>query len=138
MLDKPFMTDEDFMKEYFPFIDPRVRPFGERVLVQYKLVRKISHGGIVLVEDTKDINRENTVLAKVVNFGELAYRNRDTGQRWPEGTWCKPGDVVLVPKWGGFRFPRFVGEDTVIFAMFKDHEIIAGPTGGFDELDQIL
>ena len=132
------MTDQEFVSEFFPEIDPQYRPFGERVLVQYKLVRKKSAGGLILATDTQEVQRENTVMAKIVALGQIAYCNRETGQPWPEGHWAKIGDVVLVPKWGGFRFQRKFGEEVITFATFKDHEIVGCPTGGFDELDQIL
>jgi co-chaperonin GroES (HSP10) len=135
-----FRSDEQYVKEHFPDVSPRVKPFGERVLVQLKVVRNKSAGGIVLVEETRDVNRENNVLARVVSLGPLAYHNRETQTEWPEGTWVKPGDVAFVPKWGGFRVQRKVpGTDEVVtFALFKDFEIIAGPECDFDELDQVL
>ncbi len=132
------MTESEFVSEFFPEVDPQYRPYGPRVLVQFKLVRKKSSGGIILAEDTRDIQRENTVLAKVVGLGPIAYCNRESGQPWPEGHWAKVGDIVTVPKWGGFRFQRKFGDEAITFSAFQDHEISGCPTGGFEELDKVL
>lgn len=134
------MSAHEYIKEQFPEVDPGITPYGSRVLVQLRTVKAKTSGGIVLVEDTREFNKENTILARVISFGELAYRNRDTGQRWPEGTWCVPGDIVMIPKWGGLRFERPVPgtDEKAKFAVIQDHEVVCGIKSGFDELDQIL
>ncbi len=125
----------------FPEVVPGVRPLGTRVLVQLRLVRKKTDSGIVLVDDTREFNRSITQLAKVVRLGPIAYCNRSTGERWPEGVWVKEGDLVRVPKHGGDRFNREVPgtDETVVFAMFQDHEILSAVEPEvFSELDDIL
>lgn len=131
---------EQYVAEHFPDVDPGVTPYGTRVLVQLRTVKQKTSGGIVLVEETRDFNKENTIIARVIAHGELAYRNRETGQRWPEGAWCMPGDVVLVTKWGGLRFERPIpdSDEKAKFAVLQDHEIICGIRDGFDQIDQIL
>lgn len=124
----------------FPPVQPGVRPFGARVLVQLRTVREKTQGGLIIVEDTREFNKENTQLGKVYQLGPLAFRNRDTGQLWREGVWAKPGDYVRIPKWGGDRFKRVVPgtDDTAIFCIFSDHEIIAGvDPEAFEELDEV-
>lgn len=124
----------------FPQVQPGVRPFGARVLVQLRTVREKTQGGLIIVEDTREFNKENTQLGKVYQLGPLAFRNRDTGQLWREGVWAKPGDFVRIPKWGGDRFKRNVPgtDDTAIFCIFSDHEIIAGvDPEAFEELDEV-
>lgn len=133
-------SKEQYVKEHFPEVDPGVVPFGTRVLVQLRTVKTTTSGGIVLVEETRSFNEENTIIGRVIAHGELAYRNRETGQRWPEGVWCQPGDVVLLPKWGGLRFERPIPgtEDKAKFAVIQDHEVICGIRDGFEDIDQIL
>jgi co-chaperonin GroES (HSP10) len=129
------------LDEAFPPVEPGVYPKGTRVLVQLRTVRSTTQSGLVIVEETKQFNKGNTQLAKVVYLGPIAYCNRETGQRWPEGTWVKPGDYVRIPKFGGDRFERQIAgsEDTVIFAIFQDHEIIAQvDPDAFEAIDEIL
>ncbi len=128
---------EQYVKEHFPDVKPGVRPFGLDVLVQMKLFREKTASGLVLVKDTQEMNNENTMVARVVAIGPLAYRNRDTGEPWNEGIWARPGDLVLVPKWGGFRFDKRVDVGTVRFAIFKDLELQGGLDADSDLLDLI-
>jgi len=134
------MNRDEYVAKHFPEVDPGVVPYGTRVLIQLRTVSEKTEGGIVLVEDTRDFNKENTLIGKVLGHGELAYRNRDTGSRWPEGAWCMPGDVVMCPKWGGLRFERPIPgtNDRAKFAILQDHEVICGIREGFNDLDQIL
>jgi len=124
----------------FPSVAPGVFPLGARVLVQLRTVVEKTKGGIVLPQDTKDFNKANTQLGKVVQLGSIAFRNRDSGQLWREGVWAKPGDLVRVPKWGGDRFERKIPgtDNSAIFCIFSDHEIIAQvDPDAFTELDEV-
>ena len=135
------MIPASSLQEAFPEVEPGVYPMGARVLVQLRTVREKTHSGILLVEDTKTFNKGNTQMAKVIWLGPIAYRNRDNGNRWPEGVWCKEGDFVRIPKFGGDRFERKIPgtEDTALFCIFSDHEIIAKvDPDAFEELDELL
>lgn len=135
------MISEDVLKEAFPEVDPGVHPLGTRVLVQIRLVKSKTSAGILLHTDTKDFNKVNTQLGRVLRVGPISFRNRETGQLWPEGVWAKPGDYIRLPRYGGDRFERAMpdSEDKVLFAIFQDHEIIAKvDPEAFEELDEIL
>ena len=135
------MISASDLQSAFPDIAPGLFPKGARVLVQLRTVREKTEGGIVLVEDSRQFNKANTQLGKMIYLGPIAYRNRDTGQPWPEGTWVKAGDLVRVPKYGGDRFERKIpgSNDTAIFCIFSDHEIIAQiDPDAFSEIDEIL
>ena len=124
----------------FPDVVPGVRPLGARVLIQLRTVREKTQGGIVLVEDSKDFNKANTQLGKIITLGPIAFRNRDSGELWREGVWARVGDFVRVPKWGGDRFERKIPgtNDTAIFCIFSDHELIAQvDPEAFEELDEV-
>lgn len=129
------------MKTAFPHVEAGVHPLGARVLVQLRMVRGRTDAGIVLVEDTRAFNKSLAQVAKVIELGPLAYRNRETMDRWPEGTWTEPGAYVRVPKYGGDRFERDIPdskEETVIFCIFNDHEIIAKvDLEAFSAIDEI-
>jgi co-chaperonin GroES (HSP10) len=124
----------------FPEIAPGIHPLGSRVLVQLRTVRSRTHAGIVLVEDTKTFNKSIAQVAKVVELGPIAYRNRSTLDPWPEGNWCEVGAYVRVPKYGGDRVERVIPgtDDTAVFCIFNDHEIICSiDPEAFTEIDEI-
>ena len=135
------MIPASTLEDAFPAVNPGVQPLGTRVLVQLRTVRTKTASGIVLVDDTKQFNKVTTQLGKVVNIGPIAFRNRENGQLWPEGVWARPGDFIRLPKYGGDRFERKIPgtDDTALFCLFQDHEIIAKvDPEAFEELDEIL
>ena len=119
----------------FPDVEPGMQPFGGRVVVQLRRIKKkATNSGIILVEETKENEKWNNMIGKVIAVGPLAFKNRDTMQSWPEGTWAQVGDYVRVPKWGGDRWEIKVPgeddlEDPVLFMTLNDHELIAKVTG---------
>ena len=120
----------DSLDEAFPAIDPGVEPFGSRVLCQIRLAKKKTAGGIILTGDTKDTETWNTQIAKVVSIGSLAFKNRNTQETWPEGSWCEVGDFVRVPKYGGDKWTVKINDDEeVIFVILNDLDLIGKVTG---------
>lgn len=122
------------LDEAFPAVDPGAVPCGARILVQWRMTKEtVSAGGIVLVEETKETEKWNNQVAKIVAIGPLAFKKRDSMEPWPEGSWVTVGDFVRMPKWGGDRWEvPFVDGDkerTALFSVFNDHEIIAKITG---------
>jgi co-chaperonin GroES (HSP10) len=116
--------------EAFPPIDAGVKPFGSRVLCQIRLAKRKTKGGIILTGDTKDTETWNTQVAKVVAVGDLAFKNRNTQEPWPEGSWAKPGDFVRVPKYGGDKWTVKIDDDQeVIFVILNDLDLIGAVTG---------
>ena len=119
----------------FPSVDPGAKPLGGRILVQLRRTKKKTTGsGIILVEETKEAEKWNNMVAKVIEIGPLAFKNRDTMQGWPEGSWVVAGDYIRVPKWGGDRWEVKVEgdddfEDPALFMILNDHEIIAKVVG---------
>ena len=119
----------------FPDVLCGMEPFGGRVIVQLRRIKKkATKAGIILVEETKENEKWNNMIGKVVALGPLAFKNRDTMQPWPEGTWARVGDYVRVPKWGGDRWEIKVpgnddSEDPVLFMTLNDHELISRVTG---------
>jgi co-chaperonin GroES (HSP10) len=96
--------------------------------------QKMTGTGIILVEETKETEKWQNMVAKVLKIGPLAFKNRDTMQGWPEGSWCVVGDYIRVPKWGGDRWEVSVPgedelEDKALFMVLNDHEVIAKLTG---------
>ena len=124
--DVPSQSDLDWA---FPNVASGMEPFGGRIIVQLRRIKKKSER-IVLVQETKENEKWNNMIGKVIAVGPLAYKNRDTMQSWPEGSWAQVGDYVRVPKWGGDRWEIKVSEgdrddDPVLFMTLNDHELIA-------------
>ena len=135
MMSEPEAFSEAELAWAFPSVDPGAKPLGGRVLVQLRRTkRKATSAGIILVEETKETEKWNNMVAKVIALGPLAFRNRDTMELWPEGTWCSEGNYIRVPKWGGDRWEVKVQgdddfEDPALFMILNDHEVIAVLTG---------
>ena len=65
------MISASDLQSAFPEIDPGLYPKGARVLVQLRTVREKTEGGIVLVEDSRQFNKANTQLGKMIHLVEL-------------------------------------------------------------------
>lgn len=116
----------------FPEVNPGQAPFGGRVIVQLRRIKKKA-GRIIIVDETKENEKWNNMIGRVVSIGPLAFKNRETMTSWPEGSWAQVGDFVRVPRWGGDRWERKApdtddGEDPVLFMTLNDHELIARVT----------
>lgn len=110
------------------------KPFGSRVLLQLKKPEVVSRGGIHLAAETIETDLWNTEVARVVDMGSLAFKNRETMEYWPEGAWCKPGDFVRVPKYGGSRWvvdvegpkvPGPINYNKVMFLIVNDLDLLS-------------
>jgi co-chaperonin GroES (HSP10) len=133
-MSNPEARDSAELAWAFPSVDPGAKPLGGRILVQLRRTKKKTSGsGIILVEETKETEKWQNMVAKVIDIGPLAFKHRDTMKAWPEGSWCDVGDFVRIPKWGGDRWevpvPNEPDEDPALFAVFNDHEVIAKVLG---------
>jgi co-chaperonin GroES (HSP10) len=134
-MNEPVASNDAEMAWAFPSVDPGAKPLGGRVMVQIRRSKKrTTKAGIVLVEETKETEKWNTQIGKVVDMGALAFCKRDSMEPWPEGAWCRVGDFIRVPKWGGDRWEVKVpgedqNEDPALFMIINDHEVIAKITG---------
>jgi len=125
---------EQTLDEAFPVLDPLMAPYGARVLVQLRAVKeKVTQAGILLPEETKETEKWNTMIGKVIAIGPLAFRKRESMEPWPEGAWASVGDYVRVPKWGGDRWEIDFEDNGLkgkaLFTFFNDHELIGKVTG---------
>lgn len=111
----------------FPSVAPGVIPLGNRILVQIRSPKEVTKGGIILHTQVREDEMWNEMTAKVIALGPLAFKNRETMQPWPEGDWCKVGQYVRVPKWGGDQIQIGSVDSDVhaLFKIFNDHEVIA-------------
>lgn len=133
-MNEPVAADAAELAWAFPSVDPGAKPLGGRILVQLRRTKKkATSAGIILVEETKETEKWNNMVAKVIEVGPLAFKHRDTMIAWPEGAWVDAGDYIRAPKWGGDRWevkvPGESDEDPALFMILNDHEIIAKVTG---------
>jgi len=116
--------------EAFPHAEPGIVPFGSRVLVQIRSPKTKTASGIILDNGSRDTEKWNTQVARVVSVGALAFKNRNSMDSWPEGSWCKPGDYVRVAKYGGDRWEVALETDeSALFVIFNDLDIIGQVVG---------
>jgi co-chaperonin GroES (HSP10) len=130
--DKPEACNDADLRDAFPAVDPGAKPLGARILVQLRRTKQTTtSAGIILVEETRETEKWNNMVAKVIEIGPLAFKKRDTMESWPEGAWCQVGDYLRVPKWGGDRWEVELPDDQepVLFMVLNDHEVIAKITG---------
>ena len=126
----------DTIDQAFPSVEPGLRPYGSRVLVQKRSPRTVTRGGIYVPQDTQETEFWNTQVAKVISLGPGAFKNRETLEVWPEGEWCRVGSYVRVPKYGGDRWlvdlpgavSRYSGVEHACFCIFNDLDLIGEVT----------
>ena len=122
--------NQEELQEAFPAVDPGIQPFGSRVLVQIRNPKQKTASGIIIDPGSKDTERWNTQVGKVISVGPLAFKNRNTMESWPEGQWCQPGEFVRVAKYGGDRWEVAYGaHEVALFVIFNDLDIIGRVTG---------
>ena len=131
-MNEPVACNDADLRDAFPAVDPGAKPLGARILVQLRRTKKkTTSAGIILVEETREAEKWNNMVAKVIEIGPLAFKKRDTMEPWPEGSWCELGDYLRVPKWGGDRWEVEIPgeEEPALFMVLNDHEVIAKITG---------
>ena len=75
-------------------------PTGWRILVLPFKGKKKTKGGILYSDEQIDRQQLATVCGNVLAVGPQAY----TGEKFPDGPWCKVGDWVIFARYAGSRF----------------------------------
>ena len=91
----------------------KIRPLGDRVLVQPLKEQEVKKGGIIIPDTAKEKPQEGKVIA--VGTGKLD----DNGKVIPFNV--KKGDKVLMPKYGGTE----VKIDDEDFQIVREEDILA-------------
>ena len=76
-------------------------PMGWKILIQPNQIKQQTKGGILLPTQAKDNEAYLTAHGVVARIGELAYRDRSTGESWKQLTKPKSGDRVTYGKYAG-------------------------------------
>jgi len=90
----------------------KIRPLGDRVLVQPIEQDEIKKGGIIIPDTAKEKPQEGKIIA--VGEGKLD----DNGKRIPMNV--KKGDRVLMPKYGGSE----VKIDDKTYQLIREEDIL--------------
>ena len=93
-------------------------PVGWKVLVQPAQVKTKTKGGVLLPSQAQDAEEYLTANGTLLSLGQLAYRDRDTGQAW-KGQWPKAGDRITYGKYAGQK----VVINEVKLLLLNDDEI---------------
>ncbi len=91
----------------------KIKPLGERVLVEPLKEEEVSKGGIIIPDSAREKPQEGKVIA--VGTGKLD----ENGKTIPFNV--KPGDTVLMPKYGGTE----VKLDGKEYQIMREDDILA-------------
>ena len=91
----------------------KIRPLGERVLIELVKEEEVSKGGIIIPDSAKEKPQEGKVIA--VGTGKLD----ENGKVVPFNV--KKGDLVLMPKYGGTE----VRIDDKEYQIVREDDILA-------------
>jgi co-chaperonin GroES (HSP10) len=117
--------DYGSLEDAFPNVKPGLKPFGDKVLVQIRTPMTRTKTGFILPQESREVEKWNTQVAKVIAVGPVAFKNRDTLQPWPEKAWVHEGMFIRCPMYGGDRWHvRVPGSpDPALFALFRDVDL---------------
>ncbi len=91
----------------------KIKPLGERVLVEPMKEAEVQKGGIIIPDTAKEKPQEGTVIA--LGTGKLD----ENGKVIPFNV--KKGDVVLMPKYGGTEV-KMGGKE---YQIMREDDILA-------------
>ena len=95
------------------------KPLNWKILIQPADISTQTKSGIILPESAKDNQQILTAHGHFVARGELAYRDRVTGERWKQQTTPQVGDFVTYGKYAGQK----IVVNNVRFILLNDDEI---------------
>ena len=89
----------------------KIRPLGDRVLVEPLDVKEVNKGGIIIPDSAKEKPMEGKVIA-------IGKKRDDDGKEIPFDV--KAGDKVLLPKYGGTE----VKIDDTEYQIVREEDIL--------------
>jgi co-chaperonin GroES (HSP10) len=99
-------------------------PVGHHMLVALPTFEEKTKSGIIIPNIVNERERAASVVGTVLALGDACYKDK---QRFPDGPWCKVGDVVLFSRYQGMRFKSQDTEsgDMVEYRILTDDGIVA-------------
>jgi len=89
----------------------KIRPLGERVLVEPVEEKEVSKGGIIIPDTAKEKPMEGKVIA-------IGIKRDEAGKELPFDV--KVGDTVLLPKYGGTE----VKIDNKTYQLVREEDLL--------------
>jgi co-chaperonin GroES (HSP10) len=94
-------------------------PMNWKILIQPNEIKTQTAGGILLPDKVKENEQFLTAHGVVCAIGELAYRDRNTGQKWKQDKTPQISDIVTYGKYAGQK----IVVQNVRFILLNDDEI---------------
>ena len=91
-------------------------PKGYKLLIAIPEIEEKTEGGIILVDELRDKEKNATIIGLVVKMGDLSYQDTE---KFPTDPWCLLGDWVVFRPYSGPRMTireqeyRLINDDTV-------------------------
>jgi co-chaperonin GroES (HSP10) len=118
------------LDEAYPAGNPLHKPYHNLVLIQYQTAPTHTRGGLAIPEETRSVIQANQQVVKVIDMGPMAFCNRETGELWKEGAWCKVGDFVRVGKYTPDKWEvRIQGGGVAVYGLIEDLYLRAAVVG---------
>ncbi len=99
------------------------QPKGYKLLVVLPTQDNKTTGGIILPDQTKDIEKTASIVGQVIAMGETSYADQD---KFPFGPYCKPLDWVIFRAYSGTRF-KIEGEEYRLINDDSVEAVVADP-----------
>jgi co-chaperonin GroES (HSP10) len=78
-MNEPVASNEAELAWAFPSVNPGAEPLGARILVQLRRTKKkATSAGIILVEETKETEKWNNMVAKVMGSAGAGVKMKKT------------------------------------------------------------
>ena len=103
-------------------------PLNWKILIQPNQAKEKTKGGLYLTASAMDNDAYLTAHGTVCALGDLAYRDRDTGERWRSDITPNVGDRVTYGKYAGQKLTV----KGVKFLLLNDDEITSILPDGID------
>ena len=116
------MTTDEFKEaeeEVIPVEDRASQlpvPTGYKLLIALPAPDEKTEGGILKAADTLQVEETGSIVGFVLAVGPDAYQDK---KRFPNGPYCKEGDLIMMRAYSGTRFAihskefRLINDDSV-------------------------
>ena len=91
-------------------------PKGYKILIAMPGAEEMTEGGIIKAAVTRQLEEVGAMYGMVLKLGPDAYADK---KRFPNGPYCKEGDLILMRSYSGTRFKihgkefRLINDDSV-------------------------
>ena len=91
-------------------------PTGYKILIALPEVDEKTEGGIIKAQETMHLEEVGSIVGFVMKLGPDAYQDK---KKFPNGAYCKEGDLILMRSYSGTRFSihgkefRLINDDSV-------------------------